>query len=293
MAHLPFPENLLFFGILVSSMASAVFGYWQLVHEDIRIRHLLIAFVALMVALSAGLLVARAVSIQAFPLTDVFESMLILLILLGTTFLFVSAFLQHVWFASAMVWVFLAMVLLAATVAGPASTLLEEARTPWIIVHALSMIMAGTMIVFSTVMASLYLLSTHRLKHKQIAVLFGKMPNLEKLETLNLLGLQFSFVAISFGLVTGIGMALVKSESLCMTAQDWLTDSKIVMILLGWLLLLVTLLLKYGLAFRGKALAKMTLVVCFFIIFAFIGSSILCKSGHDFHHPSVQADGEV
>jgi ABC-type uncharacterized transport system permease subunit len=293
MSQLPLPERILFLGILISSIASAILGHYQLAREGIRIRHLLIAIVAFMVSLAAVLLVFRAVSIQAFPLTGVFESMMILLIGLGITFLFLSAFLQHVWFASAMVWVFLVMVLLAAVVAKPASALQEEARTPWIIVHALSMITAGTMMVFSTVMAFLYLLSTHRLKHKQISALFGKMPNLEKLETLNLLGLQFSFVAMSFGLVTGIGLAMVKSASLHMTLQDWLTDSKIVMILLGWLLLLATLLLKYCLSFRGKTMAKMTVVVCFFIVFAFIGSTMLCKSGHDFRHPSVQAGGEV
>ena len=253
MWHLPLPERVLFFGILISSIASAILGHVQLVREGIRIRHLLIAFVAFMISLAALLLVFRAVSIQAFPLTGIFESMIILLIGLGITFLFLSAFLQHIWFASAMAWVFLVLVLLAAVVARPAATLQEEARTPWIIVHAFSMITAGTMIVFSTVMAVLYLLCAHRLKYKQISALFGKMPNLEKLESLNLLGLQFSFVAMSFGLVTGIGLALVKSDSLHMTLQDWLTDSKIVMILLGWLLLLATLLLKYGLAFRGKA----------------------------------------
>ncbi len=282
MSQLPLPERVLFLGILISSIASAIVGYVQLVRDDLRVRRLLTAVVALMIALAAGLLVVRAVSIRAFPLTGVFESVLFLLIGLGITFLLFSAFLRQVWFASAMSWVFLALVLLAATVAGPASTLLEEARTPWIIVHALSMVLAGGMIVFSTVMALLYLYSARRLKDKRILALFGKMPNLERLESLNLLGLQFSFVAMSFGLVTGIGMALVKSDTLQMTAQDWLTDSKIVMILLAWLLLLVILMLKYGLAFGGKVLARLTLIVCFCILFAFIGSTILCKSGHDF-----------
>lgn len=282
MSQLPLPERILFWGILISSIASAILGHYRLVREGTRTRRLLIAFVAFMVSLAAALLVFRAVSIQAFPLTGVFESMMILLILLGITFLFLSAFLRHVWFASAMAWVFLAMVLLAALVARPASVLQEEAQTPWIIVHALSMILAGAMIVFSAAMAFLYLLSAHRLKRKQISALFGKMPNLEKLESLNLLGLQFSFVAMSFGLVSGIGLAMVKSASLHLTLQDWLTDSKIVMILLGWLLLLATLLLKYGLGFRAKAMARMTLVVCFFILFAFIGSTIFCKSGHNF-----------
>ena len=293
MLQLPLAERCLFFGILISSIASAILGYLQLVREDIRVRRGLIAVVAMMMALSAGLLGVRAVEIRAFPLTGVFESVIFLLIGIGITFLFFSAFLRQVWFASAMAWVFLALVLLAATVAGPASTLLEAAHTPWIIVHALSMILSGAMIVFSTVMALLYLHSARRLKDKRILALFGKMPNLEKLESLNLLGLQFSFVAMSFGLITGIGMAMVKSDSLHMTAQDWLTDSKIVMILLAWLLLLVTLLLKYGLAFRGKTLARLTLMVCFFILFAFIGSTILCKSGHNFHHSSVQMDGEA
>ncbi len=287
MIQLPVPEGLVFAGISIAAVGSAILGYLLLTGDPTRIRRSLTAVVALMIGLAAVLLVFRGISIRAFPLTGVFESMMFLVILLGITFLLSGAFLRHTWFASAMTWCMGILVLLAATVARPAITLQPEAQTPWIIVHSLSMVVAGTMIVFSAVAALLFLHSTRRLKDKRFSVLFGKMPSLEKLESLNLLGMQFSFVALSLGLATGIVLAIVKSSSLNRTAHDSLTDSKIVMILLAWLILLATLLLKYGLAVRGRALARMTLIVCFFIVFAFIGSTLLCKSGHDFHRTPV------
>lgn len=293
MVQLPVPERILFLGILIAAIAAAVLGYRLRIRDDVRIRLYLRAVVALMSSLAGVLLVFRAVSIRGFPLTGIFESMIFLLILLGITFIFSSLFLHHAWFASGMAWGLLALVALAATVARPASTLQKEAQTPWIAVHALSMILAGVLIVFSAVMAVLFLYSSRCLKDKRILALFGKMPSLEKLEDLNLRGLQFSFVALSFGLITGIVLAIVKSSSLNMTVHDWITDSKIVMTLLAWSIMLLTLLLKFGLAVRGKALARMTLIVCFFLVFAFIGSTILCKSGHDFHRPLIQTPKEA
>ncbi|NLH17194.1 MAG: cytochrome c biogenesis protein CcsA [Phycisphaerae bacterium] len=280
-------------GILVAAFAAAVLGYLLRVREDVRIRRSLRIVVAWMSGLAGILLVFRAAAIRGFPLTGIFESMIFLLILLGITFIWSSLFLHHAWFASGMAWGLLVLVVLAATVAGPASTLQKEAQTPWIAIHALSMIIAGVLIVFSAVIAVLWLYSSRRLKDKRISALFGKMPSLDKLEALNLLGLQFSFVALSIGLFTGIVLAIVKSSSLNMTIHDWITDSKIVMTLLAWLIMLLTLLLKYGLGVRGKALARMTLIVCFFLVFAFIGSTLLCKSGHDFQGPPILTPEEA
>ena len=275
-------ERHLFLGILILSVISSILGYVQIIKADMRFRRLLVAFASLQITLSAVLLILRAVAIKAFPITGVFESMLILMVFIGITFLFLSAFMQQVWFLSVMAWALFVITLLAAVVAKPASVLQAEAKTPWVVVHAMSMALAGAMIIFAGAMSVLFLWSRMLLKSKQFLKLFGKMPTIEKLESLNLLGLRLGFIALTFGLISGIGLVAVSSLDLGMTIGDWLTDSKIVMIGLSWILLLCVLLLRRILGLGGKVVAQATLVVCFMILFAFVGSKILCKSDHDF-----------
>lgn len=282
MFELPPLERHLFWGILILSLVSSVLAHLQIVRADMKFRGILTGFVSVQIVLGALLLILRAVSIKAFPITGVFESMLILLVFIGITFLFLSAFIQQVWFLSVMVWGLFVIVLLAAVVAKPASVLQEAARTPWVIVHALCMSLSGATIVFAAAMSVLFLWSRRRLKSKRFLTLFGKMPTIERLEEMNLFGLRFSFVALTFGLVSGVGLAAVKSAGLGMTPGDWLTDSKIVLIAVAWIILLCVLILRRLLALGGKTVAQATLVICFLILFAFIGSQIFCKSGHDF-----------
>lgn len=287
MLELPPLERGLFWGILVLSAISSVLAYVQIDKDEVRFRRLLTAFISLQITVGAVLLILRAVTVQAFPITGVFESMLILVVLVGITFLFLSAFMQQVWFLSVMTWVLLVINLLAAVVAKPAAELQEAVRTPWVIFHAFSMVLSGAMIVFAAAMSVLFSWSRKRLKRKQFLKLFGKMPTIEKLEKLNLLGLHLSFAAMTFGLVSGVGLVAVKSTGLGMTLGDWLTDSKIVLIAVAWIILLCTLILRRLIGFSGKTVANATLVVCFLILFAFIGSQIFCKSEHDFEKRSV------
>jgi len=290
MFQLPSLERGLFAGMLLLSVVSAALGGVQIARGDIRLRRLLTASVALMVSLTAAVLALRGLAIGAFPMTGVFESMLIVLLFIGLTFLLLSVVMPQVWFSSVMAWVLWMLMLLAAAVAKPAAPLHEAAQTPWVIVHALSMSLAGAMIVFAAANSILFLWSRKRLKSRHFPALFGRMPTLETLERLTLLGLRLSLAALTAGLVSGVGLVGVKSAGLGMTVGDWLTDSKIVMIAAAWCVLLGTLLLRRWLAFGGKAVARMTLVICFLILFAFIGSTVFCKSGHDFNRQPSTSD---
>ena len=78
-----------------------------------------------------------------------------------------------------------------------------------------------------------------------------------------------------------------------MTLGDWLTDSKIVLTGVSWVLLLFVLLLRRVLAFGGKVVAQATLVVCFLILFSFIGSKILCKSDHNFGNQPQSVNSRI
>ena len=288
MFQLPPIERYLFWGMLAFSCLGAVVGLMQMAGRQDKFRRLIIAGTAIVMLMGVILLGFRAAVVRAFPMSNIFESMIILLIFVGIVFLFLSVSIRQPWFSSVMSLVFLCMVLLSAVVAEPASSLQQAAQTPWVAVHAISMALSGAMIIFSAAMSVLFLMSSWRLKNKQILTLFGKMPTIEKLEILILDGLWLSFISLTFGLVSGAAIAVVKSAGLQMTLMDWLTDSKIVMITIAWVLLLAILVLRKTLAWSGRTVAKMTLVVCFFIIFSFIGSQVLCKSAHDFSGGQIE-----
>lgn len=289
MFQLPPIERYLFWGMLAFSILGAVAGLMFMSGGRDKFRRLIMASIAIIILFGAVLLGFRASTIKTFPMSNIFESMIILLIFVGVVFLFLSVSIRQPWFHLVMSWVFLLMILLSMIVARPVSLLPEAAQTPWIAVHALSMAFSGATILFSAATSMLFLLSFKRLKNKQFPALFGKMPSIEKLETLTLTGLRLSFLSLSFGLVSGIAMAVVKSAGLGMTLTDWLTDSKIVMITAAWALMLALLLLRKILALSGTVIAKMTLLICFFIIFAFIGSQVLCKSVHDFGSSQIKS----
>lgn len=275
-------ERHLFLGILVLSFVSSVLGYMQIAKGDVKFRCLLSVFASLQVTLGATLLICRATAVGGLPITGVFESMLFLMIFIGIIFLSLSVYVRQAWFLSIMAWSLFVIVLLSAVVAKPAAALQDAAQTPWVVIHAVAMSLAGAMVVFAAAMSGLFLWSRMRLKGKQFLNLFGTMPTIEKLESLNLLGLRLSFAALTIGLISGVGLVAARSAELGMTTADWLMDSKIVLIAVSWILLLLVLLLRRLLAFSGKTIAQATLFVCFLILFAFIGSQIFCKSDHDF-----------
>ena len=230
MFELPLPEMAVFILVVVICCAAAVVGILQLLRQSEKLRRSLLALVSLTVTLEAVILIFRAIAIKAVPLTGLFESMIVLSIVFGLTFLFLSIAIHRVWFASVMVWVILLLVLMAGIVAEPASQAHAAASTPWAIAHAIAMILGGASAMLATASAVLYLFAERKLKQKNLLPVLGKVPNIEKLERMNLLGLKSCFVLMTFGLASGIGLAAT-SASLNMTAIDWLTDSKIILII--------------------------------------------------------------
>ncbi len=281
MLELPIVEKSIFYSVLIVYLLAGLVGFLQLSGAD-KYRRILISLIAFGVSLESVILVFRAAAIKAVPLTGLFESMIVLTIVFGLTYLFLSIMIKQVWFSSVMSWIIFVMAILSATVARPASQLQDIARTPWVIVHGLSMALSGAMIPFATAMSILFLLCRQRLKNKQVMKVVGKIPNIEKLEHMNLFGLKACFVFMTFGLVSGIGMAVLKSDTLQISIYDWLTDSKIIIIAAAWILVGMILAFRHTLALKGKSIAQITMLAFFLILFAIIGASVFCGSAHDF-----------
>jgi ABC-type transport system involved in cytochrome c biogenesis permease subunit len=277
MSKLPLPELIIFAVVIASYLAAAVAGILQLLAGGEKYKRFLLPLVALAVTLEAVILIFRAVAIKAVPLTGLFESMIVLTIVFGLTYLFLSIPIHRVWFSSVMVWVMLVLILLAAIVASPASQASEMASTPWAIAHAISMILAAASAMLATAGAVLYLYARRKLKRKDLLGVLGKMPNVEKLEHMNLLGIRLCFILLTFGLVSGIGL----SVSLKLTSRAWLTDPKIVLIEIIWLLLGVILVLLKTARLKERTIAQLTIVTFALLLFAVVGTSVFCGTRHD------------
>ena len=292
MFDLPFPEMAVFILVVVICFAAAVVGVLQLLRQGEKLRRFLLALVSLAVTLEAVILIFRAIAIKAVPLTGLFESMIVLTIVFGLTYLFLSIAIHRVWFASVMVWVMLLLVLMAGIVAKPASQAHAAASTPWAIAHAIAMILGGASSMLATASAVLYLFAERKLKQKNLFHVLGKVPNIEKLERMNLLGLKSCFVLMTFGLASGIGLAAT-SASLNMTAIDWLTDSKIILIIIVWMLLGTIMVLLKTVKLKKKTIAHVTLVAFALILFAVVGTSLFCGTGHDFAAADIEASEQA
>jgi ABC-type uncharacterized transport system permease subunit len=292
MLDLSFPEMVVFIFVVVISLAAAVIGVLQLLIQSEKLRRSLFAFVSLVVTLEAIILIFRAIAIKAVPLTGLFESMIVLTIVFGLICFFLSIAIHRVWFSSVMVWVMMLLVIMSGIVVEPASQAHAAASTPWAIAHAIAMILSGASAMFATASAVLYLFAERKLKQKHLLYVLGKVPNIEKLERMNLFGLKSCFVLMTFGLASGIGLAAT-SASLNMTTMDWLTDAKIVLITIVWLLLGTIMVLWKTVKLKKKTIAHVTLVAFGLILFAVVGTSVFCGSGHNFAASDIEASKQV
>ena len=275
--ELPMPEIIIFIFVIVVYLTAAIVGVLQLLAGGEKYKRFLWPLVLVAVSLEAVLLVFRAVAIKAVPLTGLFESMVVLTIVFGLIFLFLSSAIQQVWFGSVMVWVILGMFLMAGTVAKPASEVHDVAATPWAIAHGVTMILGGASIMFATASAFLYLLGNHRLKLKKVMQVLGRVPNIEKLEQMTLFGIRAGFILITIGLISGLGLIWLLKTGIF----EWLTDGKVIFIIAAWGLLGIVLMLDRMLLLNGKARAYMTIAIFVLVLFAIL-VSVLGATQHDF-----------
>ncbi len=291
MLGLPMPEIIVFLSAVLIHLVAAIVGILQLLAGGRKYKRFLSPLVSVAVALEVVILIFRAVALKAIPLTGLFESMIVLTIVFGLIYLFFSIAIGQVWFGSVMAWVILTMIVMAGIVAKPAAEPDAIAATPWAIAHGIAMILGGASITFATASAFLSLLGSRKLKRKEVMQVLGKVPNIEKLERMNLLGVKAGFVLLTIGLISGLGLAsmlgtgptksgMIQSRSSTWVA--WLADGKVVSIIVAWILLGIILVSNRMLLLKGKMRAYLTVVAFVLVLFAILGVTILGATQHDF-----------
>jgi len=282
MLELPQIELVLFILVISLYLTAAIVGIVQISAGGVRYKPVLTHLIGLAVLLEAVILIFRAIAIKGVPLTGLFESMIVLSMSLGAIYLILGMVIRQVWFGSVMAWCILLMTVLTAIIAQPASEPHAIAAMPWAIAHGMAMIFGLAMILLAAVAAYLYLLGRRRLKQKQTSQLIGSVPNIQKLERLNLFGLKTSFIFITIGLISGIGGLWWGSEMLGKSPAHMIFDPKIIAITISWLILGLVLIAYRLHLLQGKNIAYVTILIFSLVLFAFIAGTIIFKSRHNF-----------
>ena len=282
MFELPAIELIIFIFVILLYLTAAVLAVCQIRPGGRQHQTILTHFFALAVVAEAVILILRALAIKAFPLTGLFESMLVLTLVMGLLYLAFGIVIRQVWFGSVMSWLILLMIVLTAFVAHPAVEPQKIASEPWAVAHGLTMILGAAMVLLAVVTAYVYLLGSRRLKQKQIVKVIGMVPNIQKLQRINLSALKAAFVFFTFGLSSGIIGVLLRAEFLGKTSVLWLVDSKIIGITIVWIILGIVIVLHWLRLIKGKRIAYATVIMFVWIVFAFVGAHIFCDTKHKF-----------
>jgi ABC-type transport system involved in cytochrome c biogenesis permease subunit len=288
--ELPRYEMVFFVAALISYAAAAGIGVVQLWRGRERLGRHMGPAVGAGVVFGAVVLVLRGIEIGAVPLTGLFESMLMLTVVFGGIYLVFSRGIKEAWFGSAAAWIIFGVGVLAAIAARPAAEPERIAGTPWAIAHGAAMGLAGAAIMLAAAGAGLYLVAVRGLKGKKVRHVLGKMPSVEKLARLNLVGLKVCFVLITVGVVSGFGMAAAEAARGEVSFAEWLTDAKVVLVLAVWVMLAGIFAARRMGGLRMKARAYITIAAFAVILFAAVGTAVFCGTRHDFNRTEAAAE---
>lgn len=294
MWQLPITELVIFLLANGLGLAAAIVGFRQLRAQGKNYQPHLTHLISGTVLFQAVFLVFRAAELKTIPLTSLFESLLVLTLVFGLTYILFGLFLQQVWFGSLMSWIILCLLSITALVAEPAGRTHKIVTRPWTIAHALAMALGGAMILFAAAVAYIYLLGQRRLKQKEFTKVLGMVPNLEKLQQWNLFGLRAAFVLLGLGVCSGIGMTVLPAVRSKIPLQEWISDPRIISVGAVWLLVALTLLGRRLHWLKMKTIAYLTFLILLLFLVG-LACRVLLQGAHDYaanessEEPNIQA----
>ena len=208
-------------------------------------------------------LVDRAFAVSHFPADNFFETISVCGFLLGILFLF--AYFRYE-FASLSLILF--PLVFGLTLVGVMGTPVEgwgnvRVRGAWLAVHVL-LIMAGYASILIAAAASVFYLAQEKLlKEKRIGQSWhglssATLPALMTLDTLLTRSMGLGFIFVTLGVLTGSAWAFVE------TGTSWITDPKIVISLITWIVYLALMYLRANAGWRGRKAALMTISLLVF-----------------------------
>ena len=289
MLQLPIEELVIFLLAIGFGLAAAIVGVLQLRAQGQKYKPHLTHLISGTLLFLAVFLVFRAAELEKIPLTSLFESLLVLTLVFGLTYVLFGLFIQQGWFGSVMSWIILVLLILTTLVAEPAGEAHEMESRPWAIAHALAMALGSAMILFAAAVGYIYLLGQRRLKQKEFAKVFGMVPNLQRLQNMYLFALRASFVLLGLGLFSGIGMAALPSVRQEIPVQEWITDPRILGAAGVWVLVALTWLGRSLNLLKWKTTVYLTFLTLLLLLVG-LASRALFQGAHEFSPSATSSE---
>lgn len=131
----------------------------------------------------------------------------------------------------------------------------ERVRDAWLLVHIVLILLGYAGLLLTALASVFYLIQERRLKSKKSGSVIERLPPLATLDNLVNSSMGFGFVFITFGLVVGMTWGFIESGT------RWITDPKIAVSFVTWLVCLLMIFLRATAGWRGRKAAVMALTV--------------------------------
>ncbi len=125
-------------------------------------------------------------------------------------------------------------------------------RDPIFNLHVTTSIFGYAALMLAAIYGSLYLLLYRAIRRNEFGAIFEHIPSLERLERYGLRATAFGFIFLTFSIA--LGAVLYTRIPLGVSTAQFLTDPKVLMTLLVWLLFGVTLLVRKVVHLEGRRL---------------------------------------
>lgn len=149
-------------------------------------------------------------------------------------------------------------------------------KSLWLPVHATICLAADGVFAIAFCLSCMYLIQEREIKNKHLGAVFKRLPSLDTLDTLNGRCINYGFLLLTLGIVTGSLWA----ESAWGSYWSW--DPKETWSLITWFLYAALLHQRLTVGWRGRKAAYMTILAFFVLIFTFLGVSLLIPSLHSY-----------
>jgi len=134
----------------------------------------------------------------------------------------------------------------------------SASRSTWLVIHIVLVLLGYAALVLTALASVFYLIQERQLKRKKSIALLERLPPLGTLDNIISKSLGFGFVLLTVGVVTGATWAYID------TGSGWLTDPRISVALLNWVVCLLMVCLRITAGWRGRKAAAMAVTIVAF-----------------------------
>ena len=134
-----------------------------------------------------------------------------------------------------------------------------------IVIHTICSLLSYVAFLIAFVSGALFLIQDRQLKHKQMGLLFHRLPALGTLDRANFLAVGAGFALLTVGLLFGVW------GSRRLLGSWWRWDPKELLTVTLWVMYLAVWLVRLRATLRGRKIAILSILSFALVLFTFVG----------------------